>query len=79
MVGSKVPQSGLLQTNLNYVPTAPAESVYQYNNATGGYAIFGWDPDALWADGEPNLAVGEAVWIYRLGPAGAWTRTFNVN
>jgi hypothetical protein len=79
MVGSKVPQAGLLQTDLGYVPTAPAESVYQYRNASNDYLIIGWDSDVFWADGEPNLAVGEAVFIYRLGGAGNWTRTFNVN
>jgi hypothetical protein len=79
MLGSKVPQSGLLQTDLGYVPAAPAESIYQFSNATGGYAIYGWDPAGLWDPEEPSLAVGEAVWIYRLGAPGNWTRTFNVN
>jgi hypothetical protein len=78
MVGSKVPQSGKLQTDLGYVPAAPAEAVYQFRNATGGYDIYGWDT-GVWDPDEPVLGVGEAVFIYRLGAPGNWTRTFNVN
>jgi hypothetical protein len=81
MVGSKVPQAGLLQADLGYVPTAPAEMTQQWDNSQANYVIrswdeaIGWDPDA---GGEPSLGIAEATWIYRLAGAGTWARTFNV-
>jgi hypothetical protein len=77
MVGSKVPQAGLVQTDLGYVPTGN-ETIYKYVNATGQYDLGTYDPDFQSWDLEPTIGVGEAFWAYR-SAAGSWTRTFNVN
>jgi hypothetical protein len=77
MVGSKVPQEGLLQTDLGYTPSATGDTIYKYRNATGDYGIHGYDPDFGW-DEEPRIAVAEGFWAFR-SSAGSWTRTFNVN
>jgi hypothetical protein len=76
LVGSQVPQAGKIQTDLGLVP-ADGDSVYNYNTTTSSYDLavfdFGeWDP------AEPNVAVGEGVWVRKV-QAGAWTRTFSVN
>jgi hypothetical protein len=77
MIGSKVPQAGLLQTDLGYVPGG-VETIYMYNNATGQYDQATYDPDFGSWDNEPTIGVGDAFWSYR-STAGSWTRTFNVN
>jgi hypothetical protein len=77
MIGSKVPQAGLVQTDLGYVPTGN-ETIYKYVNATGQYDLGTYDPDFQSWDLEPTIGVGEAFWAYR-SAAGSWTRTFNVN
>jgi hypothetical protein len=81
MAGSKVPQAGLMQSELNYVPGPEAESIYFWDPTAvpPRYKITTWDSDFLWDPGEPQLNVGDAVFIYRPAPSTkAWTRTFNV-
>lgn len=76
MTGSKVPQAGLLSTDLGY-PADEGDVVYQWNTAGGA-----WRPAAVYEFGEwsaePTLAVGEAVFINAAG-ARAWDRNFSVN
>jgi hypothetical protein len=75
---SQVPQAGKLSTDLGF-PGAGGDTVYQFNNATGGYVINSFDDlDNAWAPAEPTLKVGEAFFV-RKAAAGTWTRTFNVN
>jgi hypothetical protein len=78
MVGSKVPQAGLVQTDLGYTPSSAGESIYKYNNATGSYLQYNYDAGFGEWDEEPSFGVGEAFFTFRGGP-GDWTRTFNVN
>lgn len=78
MVGSKVPQQGLVTTDLGYTPAPGGETIYQYNNTTGHYDVFNWDGDFQAWDVEPTVGVGTAFFAYR-SAAGSWTRTFNVN
>jgi hypothetical protein len=76
MQSSKVPQAGLLQTQLGYAPS-PGDQVLRYNN---GYLIHNYDPDFLEWDAEPSLAVGEGFFLLRNAPGtGQWTRQFSVN
>jgi hypothetical protein len=79
LVSSIIPQTGLLQTDLLYPPSAGGDIVYKYNNATGSYLSFAYDPDFGW-DPEPTLNVGEGCYVLR-SQAGtvAWSRTFTVN
>jgi hypothetical protein len=78
--GSKVPQAGLLQANLNYIPTLNDKVLKWVNNGPTlqGYATFTFD-DLGW-DTEPNIAVGEGFFINRFATGdGQWTRQFSVN
>jgi len=78
IIGSKVPQSGLLQTDLGYTPTS-GDSVYRYDSATQAYlpsASYttkgGWSP-------QPTIGVGEAFWLKSAAVSGGtWTRNFTV-
>jgi len=80
LVASQVPQSGLLQTDLKYVPAPTGDVVYRYNNASKSYQIFNYDPDFADWDTQPSVNVGEGVFIFRNGGGAAtWTRTFTVN
>ena len=74
---SKVPQAGLISTTLGF-PAANFDVINQFANP-GGYSQYTFDPDlGGWDPAEPNLAVGEAVFIS--SPNGhAWTRVFSVN
>jgi hypothetical protein len=74
LVGSQVPQSGLVVTDLQ-APVAQFETVYRYDGA--GYQPYvlgfsGWNPS------EPTLNVGEGFFIKKNSP-GNWTRVFSVN
>jgi len=79
LVGSIVPQAGLLQTDLAY-PAQAGDGVYQWDVGTQGYK----DPFAfvgVWVPSEPQLNVGEAVWILPAAGTGPrdWVRDFSVN
>jgi hypothetical protein len=80
LVGSKIPQSGALDSTLGYVPN-DLDAVYQYQN--GNYAIGVWYADGpglttgSW-DNVPQVGVGEGFWVYTT-TAKSWTRTFNIN
>jgi len=72
--GPFVPQAGGITTVHNLAVVG--DSVYTYNN--------GWSPSNEyfggtdgWENGEPNLAVGEAVMIKSVA-GGTWTRDFTV-
>jgi len=79
---SKVPQAGLLQTQLGYVP-ADGDQVLRWKNnypAASGYSISSYDAGFGEWDVEPNLNVGEGFFINRAAAGTAlWTRTFSVN
>src|SRR6185503_7860435 len=69
-----VPQSGPIDTLLAY-PNAVGDTVYRYNNATGGYVTY----TCLGSYWSPLLAprVGESFWI-STGTARTWSRAFSV-
>jgi hypothetical protein len=83
MKSSIVPQAGLLQTQLGYVPShndivlqfvntgTPATSTYKFSTYDEGFGEW---------DAEPSLAVGEGFFILRNAAGTAqWTRQFSVN
>lgn len=76
LVGSQVPQAGRIQADLGLVP-AEGDQVYKFSADTQGYSVSTFEFGA-WDPAEPQLAVGEGVWV-RKGAAGSWNRTFSVN
>jgi hypothetical protein len=77
LVGSQVPQSGLVSTDLG-VPIGNAESVFKFDTTTqaytGGTFFFG-----SWGGaGEPVIGVGEGFFVKKVAAAN-WTRSFSVN
>lgn len=78
IVSSQVPQEGRIDTVLGF-PAIPNATIYQFNNATGGYASSTFDDlDLAWTPPVPAPKVGEAFWVKLTAPA-VWTRTFNIN
>jgi hypothetical protein len=77
LVGSQVPQAGLVSTDLG-LPIANAESVFKFDAATQQYTgatfLFGnWG-----GAGEPSVGVGEGFFVKK-NAAASWNRTFSVN
>lgn len=75
LVGSQVPQAGLIETDLRLTP-ALNDSVYTFDSANNRYNppstwFFGWDT-------EPFIQVGQGFFIKKAS-AGSWDRTFSVN
>ena len=79
MKSSQVPQAGLLTTTLLF-PAAIDDVVYQWDRVAGAYleATTFFGPGVGWFPAEPNLTVGEAVFLYSTAGT-SWTRTFSVN
>jgi len=79
--GSKVPQSGALDTVLKF-PVVTGDFIYQFNTTTKGYDVNDYDTDAYGAAGWPGTApapaVGEAFWVKKVA-ATNWVRDFSVN
>ena len=74
---SRVPQAGLIQTDLKFTP-ADQDTVYKFVNPTG-YSIYTYDLSGVgdW-DEQPTFGVGEAFFV--LSVAGhSWNRNFSVN
>jgi hypothetical protein len=77
ILSSKVPQGGLVTTDLSF-PAADGDAVYKYNGTF--YEIYtydlsgvgGWDPE------EPTIAVGSAFFLFSPAPHGPWNRTFTL-
>jgi len=81
IVSSVIPQTGKLQTDLNYIPSN-GDFVYQLS-PSGSYIISDylgvWEGDCCSNTGdEPVINVGEAFFLQHTGAAKNWTRTFNV-
>jgi hypothetical protein len=76
LIAPVVPQTGLLETELNYTPSPSGDAIYVYDNATQNYFNYNWDSRFGW-DEEPVVEVGKGMFVLRTS-AGAWTRTFNV-
>jgi hypothetical protein len=78
IVSSQVPQSGGIQTDLTYAP-ANLDRVYQWLGQAGqqGYGLAHTYVAGTWGNGEPQVGVGEAVFLQGHGGS-AWARSFTV-
>ncbi len=72
MVGSMLPQEGLLQTELGFKPTG-GETVFLFRN--GNYQISQFDPDFHQWDAEPQINIGEGFFLSQ-PQASVWPRVF---
>lgn len=77
LVGSQVPQSGLVVTDLG-LPIANADSVFKFDAATQSYTGGSFLRGSWGSFGEPSIAVGEGFFIKKTA-AITWRRTFSVN
>jgi hypothetical protein len=77
MVGSLVPQAGLLSTDLAY-PADEGDFAYLYDVATQNYMPAYLYEFGEWAPSEPSLEVAEAAFLKPTGTR-AWDRNFSVN
>lgn len=75
LLGSQVPQAGLLKTDLGF-PAEDEDFIYTYKNPAG-YTIYNFD-FGEWTPGEPTIGVGEGFWAEKKVP-GSWVRDFSVN
>ncbi len=78
IISSQVPIAGLITSTLNYTPTA-GDSIYVWNAPTQGYNT----PSSLYSHGawnvQPNLAIGQAVFLKSASATGGhWTTNFVV-
>jgi len=77
LLGSKVPQTGAVETDLK-LPAAANDVVFAFNSATQGYTQHTRRSTGAWTPAEPSVAVANGFWL-RAAAAGNWTRTFSVN
>jgi hypothetical protein len=77
LVGSIVPQAGLLEKDLGF-PAKNGDMVYKFNGTDYGTAYT--RRAAAWSGGGTDvpMTVAEGVWL-KAAAAGAWTRSFSVN
>jgi hypothetical protein len=73
---SIVPQSGALATDLGF-PAAENDTVYEFDNVSGGYVISSLLPIVGWQPSEPSIDVGQSFFV-NAGAATTWTRDFTV-
>jgi hypothetical protein len=92
MRGSKVPQAGLIQSQLGY-PAPPGILLQKFNVASQSFEVYTTDSfaatdpvnpatdwyDPMGAQVEPTVAVGEGFILYQPVGARNWTRDFSVN
>jgi hypothetical protein len=90
MRGSKVPQTGLIQTDLGF-PASPGDLLQKFNVGTQAYEVYSVDPFAadpalptdwfgpLGNQLEPTMAIAEGAIVYKPGGAKNWNRNFTVN
>jgi hypothetical protein len=79
---SKVPQAGLVTTDLGYTPEAGAV-ILKFDTAAQGYKTYTFDEfDLVWVrqgqPEEPTLGIAESAFFQRQNP-GTWNRNFTVN
>jgi len=77
LVGSQVPQSGLVSTDLG-MPAATLDGVFRYNNAESAYDGYIFLGGTWTGGGEPTINVGEGFFVKKQSAA-TWTRSFSVN
>jgi len=76
LVGSQVPQQGLVATDLG-LPVANGDSVYKFDSVAQNYTL-NQIVRGTWSPNEPTIAVGEGFFVKKAA-ATSWTRTFSVN
>ena len=84
-LGSKVPQTGMLSTDLLF-PIIDGADVFLFNNASQTYIDaftcfkgFGWfDPNGVAGTGGPVINVAQAFFVQNPGPDTNWVRNFIV-
>ncbi len=77
VISSMVPQGGLIQTDLGYVPVSGV-NIFRYNPAIQNYAPnYTWGTKSGWSPSQPTLNIGEAVFV-QSPSASAWVRNFTV-
>jgi len=90
MLSSVVPQGGDLVTNLGLNNFNNGDSVYVFNNTSGGGTyqkyvadnLGGSGTGGLWdPPGDPQVNVGQGFWYqtFATGATISWVRTFTVN
>lgn len=79
IMGSAVPQAGLLSAELEY-PASNLDTVYLFDNSTQTYegARTYIASQSRWNPTEPNINVAQGFFLRRL-TAGDWNRNFSVN
>jgi hypothetical protein len=74
---STVPQAGTV-TALEF-PSVQGDIIYEWDSAADRYVSASFDDiDNAWLPAAPNIAVGEAFFLFKNAPA-TWTRDFDVN
>lgn len=76
LVGSQVPQAGLISADLGFVP-ANGDTIFRFDPAVQNYTLSQFIRGS-WGQGEPTIAVAEGFFIKK-AVAGVWSRTFSVN
>lgn len=72
MIGSMLPQAGLLQADLGFQPSG-GETIFRFRD--GSYLINQFDPDFHQWDAEPRIEVAEGFFLLQ-PTASVWSRTF---
>jgi len=75
LLGSQVPQAGLIQTDLGFAP-ANNDIIYRFNPDQSGYTSSTYTTKGGWGT-QPTLGVAEGFWL-NTSTAGTWTRNFSV-
>ena len=77
LLGSMIPQSGKVQTDLG-LPAKQNDVIYTLL-ANGQYSSATRRADTNpWPSGEPALTVGDGFFYFNKGTAGSWSRTFTI-
>jgi hypothetical protein len=78
LVSSRVPQQGLVSTDLG-LPNDSGTTVFTFSNAANGYSSFSFSSFlGGWTPSEPTVGVGQGFFVKR-SAIGSWNRTFSVN
>lgn len=78
LVGSQVPQAGIVDTDLGLTP-GENDVVYQFLPATQKYAVDSFSGGSWDTATGPSVGVGEAFFYKNSNAATSWNRTFSVN
>lgn len=79
LLGSLVPQTGKLETDLGYKGAAN-DQVFTFDPASAAYTTYTKRASGAWTggSGEPSIPVANGFFL-KAAAAGSWTRSFSVN